>query len=136
MGANIGSYTVLASGVCRARTIAIEPDPNTMQSLRRNVEANGLNNAVVLEEVALGSEPGRVKFTIGKDTMNHVATESDSNTRVVEVRSLDAVLDGLNPILIKMDVEGYETQVIAGASATLRNPSLLAVQLESVDESD
>ena len=35
VGANIGSYTLLASGVCKARTIAFEPDPETMALLRR-----------------------------------------------------------------------------------------------------
>ena len=44
VGANIGSYTILASGVCRARTIAFEPDPETANHLRRNVQENELNN--------------------------------------------------------------------------------------------
>jgi hypothetical protein len=33
IGANVGSYTVLASGVCRAKTLAFEPDPGTSRHL-------------------------------------------------------------------------------------------------------
>ena len=42
VGANIGSYTILASGVVRATSWAFEPDPQTSRYLRRNVAINGL----------------------------------------------------------------------------------------------
>src|ERR1700737_2016418 len=44
VGANVGSYTVLASGVCRASTWAFEPDPNTVRHLRRNIAINELDS--------------------------------------------------------------------------------------------
>jgi predicted RNA methylase len=44
VGANVGSYAVLASGVCRATTWAFEPDPNTVRSLKRNLAINNLND--------------------------------------------------------------------------------------------
>lgn len=135
VGANIGSYTVLASAVCGARTVAVEPDPGTMQSLKRNIEANGIENRVTPVEAALGAGAGVVRFTVGLDTINRVANEADTETREVCVRPLDGILEGLHPILIKMDVEGYEADVIAGASRTLRDPSLLAIQIETVDKS-
>ena len=72
VGANIGSYTLLASGVCKARTISFEPDPETMALLRRNIDLNGLHGHVVLEQAAVGAEEGEVEFTIGRDTGNHV----------------------------------------------------------------
>src|SRR5262245_60449217 len=62
VGANIGSYTLLASGVCRAKTISFEPDPQTMALLRRNIDLNGLHEYVVLEEAAVGAEEGAVEF--------------------------------------------------------------------------
>ena len=61
VGANIGSYTLLASGVCKARTISFEPDPA---------------RTVVLEQAAVGGEGGEVEFTIGRDTGNHVIMRS------------------------------------------------------------
>jgi hypothetical protein len=40
VGTNIGSYTILAASVCRARAIAFEPDPDTVRVLRRNIAIN------------------------------------------------------------------------------------------------
>jgi FkbM family methyltransferase len=134
VGANIGSYTVLASAVCGARSISIEPDPDTMSSLRRNVEANGIGSRVRLVETAVGSQAGVIRFTVGHDTTNRVATDADGRTREVIAQTLDEILQGWNPVLIKMDVEGYEPKVVAGAAETLKNPSLLAVLTETADE--
>src|SRR5262249_15331008 len=72
VGANIGSYTLLASGVCKARTISFEPDPQTMGLLRRNIDLNGVDGCVLLEQTAVGAEDGEVEFTLGRDTGNQV----------------------------------------------------------------
>jgi FkbM family methyltransferase len=133
-GANIGSYSVLASAVCGARSTAVEPDPDTMRSLRRNVLANNIQDRVRLIQAALGAQPDAVRFTVGNDTTNRVATEADAKTQEVAVRTLDDILDRESPLLIKLDVEGYETKVIRGAEKTLQNPSLLAIQIETVEE--
>jgi FkbM family methyltransferase len=134
VGANIGSYTVLASAVCGARSISIEPDQGTMSSLRRNVEANGIGSRVRLVETAVGSQAGVTRFTVGHDTTNRVATDADARVREVIAQTLDEILQTRNPVLIKMDVEGYEPKVVAGAAETLKNPSLLAVITETADE--
>lgn len=134
VGANIGSYSVLASAVCGARSIAVEPDPGTMGSLERNVEANRIEDRVTLVEAALGGASGSVRFTVGHDTTNRVAGAADLTTREVQVRKLDDVLTGRSPILIKMDVEGYEPEVVAGATETLGKSSLLAIITETADQ--
>jgi len=73
VGANVGSYTVLASTVCGARTIAIEPDPETARSLQRNIDANGIGDRVAIVQAAVGDRRGRTHFTVGNDTTNRVA---------------------------------------------------------------
>lgn len=133
VGANIGSYTVLASAVCGAASIAIEPDPITMEALKRNVSVNGLGRAVTTVEAAVGRSEGEVSFTVGRDTVNQVAADGDQNTRRVRVLRLDDLLAGKSPTFIKLDVEGYEAEVLAGASETLRNPALLALETECRD---
>ncbi len=133
-GANIGSYTVLASAVCGARSIAVEPDPGTMRSLKRNIEANGIKERVTFVEAALGAQTGVARFTVGQDTTNRVVKVGGADTREVKVLRLDEILAGLSPVFIKIDVEGYEPEVIAGALNTLRGPSLLAIEIETVDE--
>lgn len=46
IGANVGTYTVLASGVCGGKIMAFEPDPRTLRHLQRNIELNQLENLV------------------------------------------------------------------------------------------
>lgn len=130
-GANIGSYSVLASAVCGSDVIAIEPDPETMSHLRRNIDANGVDGRVELVEAALGANEGTIRFTVGLDTVNHVASKSDPDAREVALRRLDRIVGSRKPAFIKMDVEGYEAEVLAGAAATLSSSSLLAIQTES-----
>lgn len=89
VGANIGSYTVLASAVCGARSIAIELDPGTVQSLRRNIEVNHIKDRVKVVEAAVGGAAGSLRFTVGQDTTNRVAASTDLATQEVQVRTLD-----------------------------------------------
>src|SRR4029077_8862438 len=91
VGANIGSYTLLASGVCKARAISFEPDPETMAPLRRNVDLNGFHGRVVLEQAAVGAEEGEVELTTGLDTCNHVTKRNEGRTRKVLMRTLDSI---------------------------------------------
>lgn len=133
VGANIGSYTVLASAVCRAETIAVEPDPGTAAFLHRNIQVNGIEPRVTVVEAALGQHDGVAQFTVGLDTTNKIAPDGDQRTREVRVRRMDDLLQGRAPTLIKLDVEGFEPEVIAGGGQTLSNPSLLAVETESRD---
>jgi FkbM family methyltransferase len=132
IGANVGSYTVLASGVCRARTWAFEPDPCTSRHLRRNISINSLDPLALVYEYALGAEQSQVAFTVGLDTVNRVATVSDKNTRLVHQERLDTVIADDQPIMIKVDVEGAEEGVLQGATALLANSCLKVIELETV----
>jgi len=131
VGANVGSYTVLAAGAVGARCLSIEPSPGTFARLRDHVLLNDLAGRVALHQVALGSEHGEVRFTTGLDTVNHVLAADEQNAAVtVPMRRLDDVLAGAAPTLVKIDVEGFEAQVLDGATATLAAPSLLAILVE------
>ena len=132
IGANIGSYTILASGVCRAATWAFEPDPNTMRNLKRNIALNELGGLVTVHECALGPTQGEVPFTDGLDCVNKVASAGDTNVRIVRQEQLDTLIGASQPIMIKMDVEGYEEDVLRGAQALLANPCLKVIELETV----
>ncbi|WP_205647883.1 FkbM family methyltransferase [Acuticoccus yangtzensis] len=130
-GANIGSYTVLSSRVAGAKTLAIEPDPDTMKSLARNVAVNGINDRVEQVQCALGAAEGTISFTVGRDTTNRVAQPDEDNVQAVPVARLDTLLAGRAPVLVKMDVEGYEAEVLSGARTMLADPTLLAVESEA-----
>ena len=132
VGANVGAYTLLA-GAAGARCVAFEPVPATFRALLDNVRLNGLQTRVRAEMCCVGRAAGRTAFTTCYDAMNHVLSESDpahAETSDVDVRPLDDVLIGENPIAVKIDVEGFETEVLGGATATLRGENLAAVLLE------
>jgi FkbM family methyltransferase len=130
VGANIGSYTVLAARVCNARVIAFEPDPDAARVLRRNIAINHLNGLADVQEAALGAAHGQIAFTMGLGTMNRVAGPDDKSVQVVQIEKLDDIPSAEAPTLIKLDVEGFEEQVLSGARRVLGSPSLLAVQSE------
>lgn len=129
VGANVGSYTVLAGGAVGAEVICFEPLPATFAHLQDNIAANHLEKRVDARRMALGAKAGKLAFTTGLDTMNHIAAAGEKGVEV-EVARLDDALAGKAPTLMKIDVEGFETDVIAGAEATLSSPSLLAVVME------
>ncbi|MBV9995181.1 MAG: FkbM family methyltransferase [Caulobacteraceae bacterium] len=130
VGANVGSYTVLASKVCGAKTVAFEPDGAAAERLRQNIQLNDIEDLARVCQFVVGAETGEVAFTVGLDTTNHVTQGAAGPVRTAAVRRLDDTPGCGAPTMIKLDVEGYEEQVIAGAYSTLAAPSLLAIETE------
>jgi len=133
-GANIGSYTILASGVAGARTIAFEPDPVTSARLQKNIQLNGISRLVEVHTAALGSRVGSVRFSIGRDTINSVVGCDEIDSREVPLETLDGAVGDRTPALIKIDVEGYEAEVLGGASGVLADPRLKVILSENRSE--
>lgn len=132
VGANVGSYTVLASGAVGARSVAVEPVPATFAHLLRNVAVNALQDRVHCRQCGLAAREGRLRFSAGLDTVNHVLTEAERLPAVeVPVTTLDVLMGDDVPALVKIDVEGYEHDVVAGAQRTLADGRLLAVIMET-----
>lgn len=134
VGANVGSYTVLAAGACEARGIAVEPEPSACRALHDNLRLNALEARVAVVQAALGAAPGQARFTTLLGPMNHVLTDARDDVPgalEVPVTTLDAVLGSQAATLLKIDVEGYESAVLAGAARTLASASLRAAILEA-----
>ena len=130
VGANMGSYTVLARGVCQACTVSYEPVPVTFQRLQDNLQLNNaLDERSRLVNAAVGSAPGTLRMSEGQDAMNHVARADEAAALEVPVVTLDEDLFA-TPLLIKVDVEGFETEVFRGARRHLANPALRAIIVE------
>jgi FkbM family methyltransferase len=138
IGANIGTYTLLASGVCDAKSISIEPIKKTFNRLNKNILFNELSDKVELINIGLGSEKGKINFTNNTDTMNRVATISDNIeiTECVEVNTLNNVCYSRKPNLIKLDVEGYELNVLKGSNSVLSSSELMAIIIELNENND
>ena len=135
IGANTGTFTILASAVCKARSICFEPASETAANLQKNIRENALQDRVIVHEAVVGANQDTVLFTVGLDATNRVAKPHDQNTRRVSQVRLDDILAGETPRLIKVDVEGYEEEVLKGADRILSGESLLAIELETVSES-
>ncbi len=134
IGANVGTYTVLAGAVIGATCVSIEPIPDTFKHLMDNVNLNGIYENVHCFNVGIGRKNETLRITSTLGAMNHVVVDENDGVQTIEipVKKLDDVIGGLEPVLIKIDVEGFETEVIAGAHNVLSKTSLLAVIIELV----
>lgn len=132
VGANVGSYTVLACAAAGASGWCFEPVPATYARLIENVRINHLEDRVQCLNVGVGSQAGILGFSSDMDAGNRVLAGSESRTDRIEVPvdTLDTLLAGQLPAVMKIDVEGYETAVLEGARQVLASPSLHSVIME------
>lgn len=131
VGANVGTYTVLAATI-GAKSIAIEPIEKAFFHLKLNLRVNAFDGFVDARQIGVASTGGTRRFTNQLDTVNHLLREGEicSDSCEVVVETLDDVVGNENPTLIKIDVEGAEREVLAGAERVLSNQSLLALIVE------
>lgn len=138
IGANIGWFSLVAAKhIGPTGTIhAFEPRPVTFSMLAKTVAQNGLRNIVHLWEYALSDEAGELMINWGSNTDNPGGSFVTKDTtrqaghesaRVRAVR-LDGLLPDVAPDVIKIDVEGAEPLVFAGAVNALkrRKPVILS----------
>jgi len=134
IGANVGSYSVLAGGAVGTDVLAIEPIPSTFEALLANVTLNGLSSRCRCVNVGLSDSVGVLQFTSDCGTVNHVVVDGYQGVASlsVNVEPLDDLI-GNSPVptLVKLDVEGFELSVIRGASATFSRKDLMAVIMET-----
>lgn len=131
VGANVGTFSMLASGVVGATSVALEPVASTYAALKMNIAVNRLDGIVEPLRVAAGPARGHIRFSTDRGPENGAVGESYAGASAdVPVMPLDDVTANRSPVLLKVDAEGSEQQVLAGASECLRSPALNAVLLE------
>ena len=139
VGANVGYFTILAAASIRnggkGRVIAIEPNPDCLPLLQRNLVINWSICPVDVRTVAAGAAPGEVWLAYPADrTANaHVSTpgqdvEGERRT-LVRIEPLDAIVpEDLAVDILKIDVEGHEISVFRGAERVIsRSPNIKVV---------
>lgn len=133
IGANVGTYSILAAGCTGAHVISIEPIPKTHSHLVDNININDLQSVVDTKNIGLSSTKGFLDFSAEFDAENHVVSVSDNssiNTVSVEVDTLDTLMSNHHPLMIKIDVEGFEAEVLKGGERTFCSKNLEAVLIE------
>ena len=131
IGANVGLYTLLALGK-GVPVIAVEPSQKNLRRLRRNLQLNGHENVSVFP-VALAREAGVLGLyneETGASLIPGWAGGQLAATELVPVLTLDQVFKTADlrdqSVFVKMDVEGAEVEVLAGATEVLdREPDTI-----------
>ena len=131
IGANAGFYTLAMSRLVgrTGRVLAFEPLPHNLAKLGRHLELNKLEN-VTVSSCALSDETGTVAFACGDSDFTGRIAPDAANTFEVTTTTLDEFLIANSisaPSFLKIDVEGAEARVLAGAQGLINSvhPTLL-----------
>jgi FkbM family methyltransferase len=131
VGANIGTYSLLAASR-GANVIAVEPVADSYERLVENIKLNRMDKQIDARRIGVSRERDILRFSTQFDSINYVLKEDEDSTDFtsVAVDKLDVIAANFSPSLLKIDVEGYETEVISGAHSVLSSESLLAIIIE------
>ena len=142
IGASLGFYTIplaLAASRSGGRVVAVEPVAANCAVLRRNLELNGVADVVSVLPVALGTRRAEVVLHVetggtgnativsglaADEVARHDEAGGTGTEQLADVYRFDEI--DLSPddrdrpcSLVKLDVEGFEMEVLAGASSFL-----------------
>lgn len=125
IGANVGVYTVFMAKKVGAngRIVAFEPQASNFETLKDNINLNGLKN-VILMQIALGDIVGEgILYGVSVLSSLMRSPEEKSGQKVNIIPGDHFVQNGNLPLpnIIKIDVEGYEYNVIQGLRKTMSN---------------
>ena len=135
VGANIGYYTRSFSGRVGAEGVVFAFEPSPVNYARLNAACATLKNVRQLQS-GLGRENGRLTFQQGADDLgatSRVVESSTADVVVVDIRSGTSLIaegDALPPNAIKIDVEGFELEVLQGLGAHLSATALNTIGIE------
>lgn len=122
IGANIGNHTVYFAKKLNAEKIySFEPMSINYKMLEKNIADNNIKN-VKAYNIALGAENSSAKMLIEQENNNGTAkinNNNDSNGETVKVVTMDSLNLPL-PDFIKIDVEGFELDVLKGMINVLK----------------
>ena len=155
VGANVGSFSLLAGQLVGpfGRVFAYEPNPRPLQLMAKSLVMNWMHERVVQRPVAVGDSSGTVELTfvahrlgdgrIGDGDLAGPASAENSEILGLDRTSVLAVacvrLDDEFPVdvpikVLKIDAEGYEAHILAGAKRLLRRRCVDFILLELLDE--
>lgn len=140
IGANFGLYTcIIGRQRLAQRLIAFEPNRAVIGRLQEHIERNGVRG-VEIHETAVGATPHKAALLLGApgfDALTSVVAataQTEKSGEAIDVVTLDETLSFTGePLVFKIDVEGYELEVLAGATAIFARNYGYA-QIECFDE--
>lgn len=148
LGANVGQWSsMLLNCISPEKLVIIEPLPDAFAVLQKRF---GNNRHIELHNFAIGEREGIETFKITRDTtgasllqpreeMRAVVGSNWTITSEVQVKmtTLDRLLVDLPEVsLLKIDVQGYEKPVLAGANQTMAKTKFLLIELNFMPQYD
>lgn len=135
-GANIGVFSVIASKLVGEKgvVISVEPDPQNIEILKKNIDLNKLNNVIIIQK-ALYSESDKLLYFHQEGTSSKILEENNPNNynTIVKSITLDDIMKELNlkPTILKMDIEGAEKYALQGMRETMKSIKFLEGEIHS-----
>ncbi len=124
VGANVGSYAIWAAEL-GAEVMALEPADDTFALLEENVALNGYPIKTI--HAAAGAAPGTARFTSGRDCVNRFDPAGIAEIAVI---TIDSIIGNRTIAGMKVDVEGFEIDVLRGCEQALSEHRVRLIQLE------
>lgn len=135
VGANVGYYSKKMSAAVGESGKVFAFEPSRINVTRLNDATKKCGNIVVVN-VALGNEIGRVSFVESEDSLggwSQISIDKAPTDCMVDISTADHLVSTaqiLVPNVIKIDVEGYEGEVIRGMAKILSGPEVRALFIE------
>ena len=140
-GANVGFFGLWALRQNpELKVYCFEPHPETYRDLLEHVRLSKASNRIIAENMAVGSQEGVLDIEVRQDSnmaiVGEVVTKANDVQGImvkVPVTTIDAycATHHLRPSLLKVDVEGYELDVLSGAAQTLVHISAVILEAHS-----
>jgi len=127
LGASIGDFSILSSKKIgkKGQVIAIEPDIESYGILKLNIEINSCQNIIPFN-VGVGSEPGEKEITFrGRKYRFKVCTLENILNELYINRRIN---------FIKMDIEGFEAEVVTKSLQTIKEANVISVEIHGTKE--
>lgn len=131
IGANIGNHTLYYVLECGANSVyCFEPVRETFDVLKKNVEINDIKNSVHLYNKGVGSICGKAQVAFfDKENIGGTMIEPN-NSGNIDLVSIDELNITEDIGLVKIDVEGFELEVLKGMLETLsKNKPYITVEI-------
>lgn len=146
VGANIGQFAInLRLSGYRGKIISFEPTSDAHKMLRQN--ANNDPNWIVADRMAIGDRNGEVEINVSANSVaSSVLTVLDSHGEIdpgskiirkelVPIKKLDSILEKFDlkdKIFLKIDVEGFECEVMSGATDIIKRTKGLQLEMSFI----
>ena len=132
-GAHHGAQSILLSRWVgpQGKVVAVEPMPENLSILNKNIEINDLSNVIVVDKAVGAGRDNQLSMALHS---NASVRRSGKHTISVGSITLDALAERLKiiPTLLKIDVEGYEYEILEGSRSILTTIPAVFVEVHTL----